>query len=313
MRSSDLARLIQRAGDRHGIITVRDASAMGVPPRQLTDASRAGLLRRLHPGVYWIGAATPSPTALILASVLYAGPSAVASHQAALHLAGVAGVPFQLAVTAPPGARANLVGVAVHRFGDLRPEHRCTVDGVPTTTIERALVDIVSVVSRSRSAWLLDRLTIVERRTTPVRVARTLRQVTRRGRPRVATLSALLAERCDGAAVPRSRLERRVDRLIGHSGLPEPRREYPLPSDGLPDGCVDRAWEEARLILEVDGRAWHARECAMARDRRRDRQAAAQGWQTLRILDEEVDQLPDDVMAELEAVYWLRRAEIEPR
>lgn len=232
----------------------------------------------------------------------------MASHESALHLAGVDRVPFELAVTVAPGVRAHQPGVRVHRFGDLRAEHRRHVDGVPTTTIERAMIDVVSVVSPARAGWLLDRLTIVERRTTPARIARTLRQVNRRGRVGIGTLSALLADRSPGAPVPRSHLEGRVDHLVERSGLPTPLREHPLPSAGPPTECVDRAWPEVRLILEIDGRMWHAREADMARDRRRDRQAAAQGWLTLRVLDEEVEQLPAEVIDELVAAYLMRRA-----
>lgn len=44
----------------------------------------------------------------------------------------------------------------------------------------------------------------------------------------------------------------------------------------------------------------------MARDRRRDRMAAAQGWLTLRVLDEEVEHMGEDVIRELEAAYRSR-------
>lgn len=74
------------------------------------------------------------------------------------------------------------------------------------------------------------------------------------------------------------------------------------------EGLVDRAWPEVHLILEIDGRRWHARERDMARDRRRDRQAAAVGWQTLRVLGEEIRDIPDDVRAEVVAAYAVRRA-----
>jgi hypothetical protein len=115
-----------------------------------------------------------------------------------------------------------------------------------------------------------------------------------------------------GAAQPRSLLERSADELLALTGLPPAEREYPLPSllaerGAAPEGFVDRAWPEVKLIVEIDGRPWHARERAMARDRHRDRRAAAAGWQTLRILDEEVDDVPDEVAADIVDAYTARR------
>jgi len=89
-----------------------------------------------------------------------------------------------------------------------------------------------------------------------------------------------------------------------------PEREYPLPGllgrDAV--GFVDRAWPGVKLIVEIDGRRWHAREVDMAKDRRRDRQAAAAGWQTLRILGEEVLDASVAVVDEIVAVYEQRAA-----
>jgi hypothetical protein len=302
VRRRDLAQLIEFAAGRSGVCTAAEAADLGISRRQLSDAAARRLMLRLHPGVYWIGTGAPPPIARIHAAVSVAGPTAVATHESALHLAGVEGVRFHPVVTVPPGGRANHQGIRVHRFGDLSPLQQRSVGGIPTTTLERAMIDIVSVVSAAHAAWLFDRLTIVERRTTPVRIARTLRQCTRRGRPRIGTLVALLAAHEPGVPVPRSSLERRVDALVQRSGLPPPEHEHPLPTAGGTDGCVDRAWIEARVILEIDGRPWHARERDMARDRRRDRIAASQGWVVLRVLDEEVAAMPDEVMADLAAV-----------
>jgi hypothetical protein len=312
VRHKDFARLIDVAARCGGICTAGQAGELGISRRQLSDAVAMGLLARLHPGIYWIGAGSPPAAARIHAAVAAVGSTAVASHESALFLAGIDGVPFHPAVTVPPGGRANQAGIRVHRFGDLAPSHRRVVGGIPTTTLERAMVDIVSVVSTSRAEWLFDRLTIVERRTTPARIARTFRQCNRRGRPRVGTLVALLGAHQPGVAVPRSSLERRVDGLILRSGLPSPAHEHPLPTDGRPEGCVDRAWIDARIILEIDGRPWHARERDMARDRRRDRMAAAQGWVVLRVLDEEVASLPDEVIADLAAVLRERTSAQRP-
>jgi very-short-patch-repair endonuclease len=64
------------------------------------------------------------------------------------------------------------------------------------------------------------------------------------------------------------------------------------------------------LILEVDGRSWHARERAMASDRARDRDAASLGWQTLRVLDDEIRACPLAVIGDIEATYRMRAAQL---
>ena len=65
------------------------------------------------------------------------------------------------------------------------------------------------------------------------------------------------------------------------------------------EGLVDLAVYESKVILEADGRRWHAREQAMARDRQRDREAARQGWLTLRFvhrdLVHDLDGCADDI------------------
>jgi very-short-patch-repair endonuclease len=76
------------------------------------------------------------------------------------------------------------------------------------------------------------------------------------------------------------------------------------------DGLVDRAWPEVKLLLEVDGRVWHSREQAMARDRARDRAAAAAGWQTLRVLEDEVAEVPHLVRSEVVSAYQVRRSQL---
>jgi very-short-patch-repair endonuclease len=50
----------------------------------------------------------------------------------------------------------------------------------------------------------------------------------------------------------------------------------------------------------------------MARDRARDRAAAAGGWLTLRVLDSEVAQDPAGVLRDLEAAYRSRVALLMP-
>jgi Protein of unknown function (DUF559) len=209
----------------------------------------------------------------------------------------------------PPWSRSSGTGVRVHRH-ELPEEHRATVDGIPTTTLPRAIVDIASSVSPVTLAYLVDRATVTQRVTTVAAIGRALRQSSRRGRRRIAELTKILDHRRPGEPAPRSRVERQVDEALATTDLPRPLTEYPVPSLAPGLGFVDRAWPDARLILEVDGRTWHARERDMAKDRARDRAAARAGWLTLRVLDEEVRDLLDAVLDDVVDVHHRRAREI---
>ncbi len=309
VESTHLRALTALAAQQHGVFSAHQADAIGVDSGRRHRAVASGLLVRVHPHVDRFTVAEFTWRAAVRAALLQSGPTATASHESALWLHGVGRlVSFEPAITLPPGGRAAQVGYRVHRYCDLTDEHREVVDGEPTTTLARAVVDVTSVVSLGRLAWIVDQLTMVERRLRLGEISRCLRQGNRRGRRRIRNLQVVLDERLPGAFVPRSRLERRVDDLIRASSLPRPVAEYPVPGWSRGAGFVDRAWPEARLILEVDGRPWHARESAMAKDRARDRSAAAHGWQTLRVLDEEVADAPGAVIVDLERTYRSRIA-----
>ncbi|MFN7148162.1 MAG: type IV toxin-antitoxin system AbiEi family antitoxin domain-containing protein [Microthrixaceae bacterium] len=303
--------LADLAARQHGVATFAQAAALGVNRRVLQRAIVAGVIEQLHPQVVRFAAVPNSHLQAVHAAVLQV-PGSVASHQSALALHRVDRVPFAESVTVPPGSANHHRGIAVHRFGDLLPSHHDLVDGIPCTTAARTVVDMSSEFSRTRMGELIDQLTITRRATTIAAIGRVAREVHHQGRRRIGTLGQLLDLRRPKDPAPRSRLERRADLLLGRTSLPEPLREYPLPADDL-HGFVDRAWEDAKLILEIDGRAWHAREQAMARDRARDRAAGRAGWHTARVLDEELDGATGDlVVADLEMIYRTRLAQLHP-
>jgi hypothetical protein len=207
----------------------------------------------------------------------------------------------------------TLDGVRIHRVQDLIDEHVIVIGGIRSTTIERAVVDVANVFSAARLRDLLDRTTITRQLTSVGKVARVYRQVNRRGRAGIGKLASVLDQRSPGEPEPRSALEDRVDKLLADASLPSPLKEHPLPSDQEYRGYVDRAWPEALLILEIDGRSWHAREASMANDRARDRSAARSGWLTLRVLSDEVGACPDLVVDDLVAAYAMRLGQLGRR
>jgi hypothetical protein len=302
-----MGRLAARAAMTDGMFAMREAAAHGISVDQIQRAVTAGVVERLHPNVMRFAGTPLTRRARIRGTSLHL-PDGTVSHEASFVLHRVDRIPFALAMTVGPEGSHRHEGIRIHRAGDLLAEHRCAIAGIRTTTVARAVVDVASVLSPSALEYVLDHVTVTRRLVTIGEVARTWRQVNRRGRRGIRNLTRLLEARSPTEPAPRSRLERRADELIARAGLPMPVREHPLPSDGSYRGFVDRAWPQLQLILEIDGRCWHARERAMANDRARDRQSAALAWQTLRILDEEIDGCPEAVVSELIDIYDARRS-----
>ncbi len=107
--------------------------------------------------------------------------------------------------------------------------------------------------------------------------------------------------------VPASLLERRAGELLRSNGIEGWVPQYRPPwYDGL-RGVVDLAWPEDRMVVELDGRRWHATTQAQAEDRRRDRAAAAHGRFVLRFGWQEVMRRPGLVVGECRTVLEGRR------
>jgi very-short-patch-repair endonuclease len=81
-----------------------------------------------------------------------------------------------------------------------------------------------------------------------------------------------------GPALTRSEAERRLLALVRAGGLPEPEVNVRL--------CgyeVDFLWREHRLVVEVDGFAFHGTRAAFERDRRKDGALADAGFAVRRV------------------------------
>lgn len=250
---------------------------------------------QMAPGVYSLPGWPDSWHRRLWLAHLDVGLHSVVSHEAAaaLHRLTTYG-PGSVTVTVPHGDHERPAPYEVRQSTDLRPHHVTTVDGLPTTTPARTLVDLAA---RRR----LDRLS---RAVDDAHVSRTCRieevlvvydELKRPGKRGLRMLGRLLAARGPGYVPPESVLERRFLRLIRAAGLPEPQRQAPLPWRPQAPSRVDFLYPEHRVIIEVDGRRWHARMDQMAADRRRDREAQNHGYRVYRFVWEEVTRQPEDV------------------
>jgi very-short-patch-repair endonuclease len=104
-------------------------------------------------------------------------------------------------------------------------------------------------------------------------------------------LIALLQPDRDGA---KSYLERLFLKLIRKAGLPRPEVNQMIEGRER-----DFVWRDRRLVIEVDGYAFHSSKQAIARDKKRDRELTAALWRPARFTYEEVAFEPDATTAEL--------------
>ena len=134
-------------------------------------------------------------------------------------------------------------------------------------------------------------------RTTTAAISAVFAQVARPGKPGIDRVARVMEKRSDGYVPPASELERSLFTALAAGGLPEPRRQVPLPGRGTVDGVVDAAYDDAMIVLEADGRRWHTRVSDLRRDRQRDAATVRAGWVPLRFVYEQVEREPAEVCA----------------
>lgn len=67
---------------------------------------------------------------------------------------------------------------------------------------------------------------------------------------------------------------------------------------------VDFRWPAQRLIVEVDGWAWHSSRAAFSADRARDRRALSAGWRVARYPADEITGTPAAIAIELHQLLF---------
>ncbi len=107
--------------------------------------------------------------------------------------------------------------------------------------------------------------------------------------PGTARLRSISAARGAGFVAPDSVLEAEALTRFVQWGLPAPVRRHLLPGREDEPGRVDFAWPAQRVLVEVNGRRWHASALGVARDAERDRTALAAGWKPYRYWAEDFD------------------------
>ena len=224
---------------------------------------------------------------------------AVLSHTSAGALWGLRPgdrMPAPVEVTVSEKTSVRAPGVRWHRSRtllarDLRVRHH-----LPVTSPARTLVDLAGTLRPRELELALDEA-LRNRLTTRAQVAEVIARAGNRAG--VKTLEALLAYGRN-VTVTRSAAEERFLGLARSADLPEPEVNPWL--QGL---MVDFLWRRERIVVEIDGYAFHASRRRFEDDRLRGARLAAAGYQVIRITWLQMLHEPYAVIARLaQALAW---------
>jgi very-short-patch-repair endonuclease len=283
------------ADRQHGVVARRQLLDIGLSRDAIDRRVRVRRLHVVFRGAYAVGRRRVAQPGVWLAAVLACGPDAVLSHGPAAVMLGIREhARARIDVTVPRRLRQH-DGIRPH-FAVLAEDERTIHAGIPVTSVSRTLLDLAAVLQPHELRQALER---AEAKQLTDRTPLSAVVHRHRGHRGVRALKAALEE--FDAKLPRSELERRFLALVETAGLPQPRVNHWLDVGGAliqPD-C---AWPDQRLIVEVDGRAWHDTNAAFERDRRRDRRCAAAGWRVIRVTEEALKQERAELEEELRAL-----------
>lgn len=280
------------AADQHGVVARFQLLRLGVSSDVLEHRLAAGWLRRLHRGVYLVGPLAV-PHSRELAAVLACGGNAVLSRR---HAAWV----WQLQARPGDGERVGVIvfrgrassrpGIDVRNVHSLRGDEITVRDGIPITTPARTLYDLAGVAGERE----LERAVAEALARRLVGRSGLLSLVDRHGgRPGAARLRALIDAASD-QALTRSEAEERLLALTRKA-----RMSAPATNARVAGYEVDFLWRAERLVVEVDGHAYHASSRRFESDRRRDADLLAAGVRVMRVTWHQIVNEPEALLVRL--------------
>jgi very-short-patch-repair endonuclease len=235
-----------------------------------------------------------------MAAVLACGPAAILSHRSAIALWDLRSTSGSaIDVTVPGQGKPGPEGVLVRRTRALRANDMAAVDGIPVTSLAWTVVDYAAIAHRHQVRSVLEAL---ERRGDYI--GRELDELLARtpNRKGVKALRLTIAEMTGPAPWLQSELEEFFRELIRGSDLPD------YEANVLVEGeRVDVLWRKERVIVELDGFAFHKSRASFEADRRRDAKLQVLGYRVLRITQERLTNEPDKVLAEIRALLSAAR------
>jgi hypothetical protein len=289
----DLIALNRIASGQRGLFTRRQARASGLSPYQIRHRVRSGQWRQVAPAVFAPATLTLTPSVRDRA-VQLATPGSVLAGPSAARCWHIPVPDSRPCLLVPPHAHPRVDATVI--YDSLKRSDLWIRDGAPVTSRPRTIIDCLRLLPERAALTLLDRA--LQQRwmdfddlTEHVRAV-----VGRRGAPR---LVRLVREVADGS---RSAAERRMVGLLGRAGITGWTVNVAIRDDRGVIGLGDVVFRKHRVVIELDGWAFHIDPVRFQRDRERQNRLVAAGWTVLRFTWRDLTDRPGSVVATVKAV-----------
>jgi hypothetical protein len=276
-----LSGAVHLALKQDGAITRSQAVAHGLSPGHLRYLVEAGGWTSPVRGAVVVAQARDPVRAAARAAALTT-PSAVVCGPTAAALHGLTAVPAErfrdlVHLVLPRGHTCTQRRGIALRWSNLLPKEIVDLGGIPVTSLERTIADLVLRANREDAVSLLD--AALNTGTIRSEEVAAIRLMTR-GRPGCQRAVDWFSQ-VDGRA--ESPLESRVRLVLADAGRRPEELQWVVHSEGATVARLDMAWPSRRLALEADGVAPHELPSALFRDRERQNALVALGWSVYRV------------------------------
>lgn len=286
-----LARLAAR---QHGVVADWQLMPLGFGRDAIDYRVAIHRLHAIHRGVYAVGHTKLSVRGRWMGAVLACGPAAALSHRDGGALWRIRrDSRFLIDVTAPGRSRHARPGIAIHRPRRFEPDECTTVDGIPVTTVARTLIDLAAVVPYGQLVRAWDEAVRLRVFDFDDLVRVRSRFKARRGLRHV---DLLIAQARPLPPMTRSELEVLALELFRAAGFPEPAVNVYLPEA---QAEVDFLFRDQRVVVEVDGGAYHRTDRQRDEDNARDARLQLAGYTVIRVSDRRLNHDPEGVIADV--------------
>jgi predicted transcriptional regulator of viral defense system len=280
------------AAKQHRVATRWQLRKCGLGREAIRHRVKNGRLQQLHEDVFVVGPGDPGRESFLIAAVLACGKGAVLSHRTAADRWGLIRTASPaIHVTVPRTKKPAVDGVTVHLTRRLTSPDWTKRNGIPVTSVPRTLIDLAALAKPRELVKALEqaqRLRLFDMGAVAEVLGRS------RGRRGAKALRQALAELKDEPPDTRSPLEDEFVDFCEQRHIPPPQLNVVIAGF-----CVDAAWPDKKVVVELDSRTHHSGIHAFEEDRKRDAKLQVAGHRIVRVTRHRLNHEADDLEADL--------------